>query len=888
MNLKILLRSILALWMLVLVGCKSETATTTDKAAETEGDPPSIIATNFAIGCFVDEIVEEGSIQVFNPVAIGEDPAAWKPSAVQIHEMKYTRPLIFIIGEEPEWISELPETIKVVSLLPGETSEFSPGTNPTQALEAFNKIETAITETFPDLQTKVTAPVFQRKLSRQEEKWAAALKGKQLPSGMEAGIIRPSSNFDFIALLDKNFLLLDGGQKPSRESAFEDTIIPILERSCLDCHDEASQEGDLNFELYLKEDLASLHPKVWESVAQVVELGQMPPRKKTKLTLTEDEKSELYSWTKTLNEKWESGAMGSDPGRTTIHRLNKNEYNYTIRDLFGLKLRPADNFPEDGSGEEGFDNNADTLFLPALLVENYFEAASTLVTAIYDDPAARRRYLLARPGSKLSPDEAAEEVLRFWTTFIYRKPSDDKEVARLVSLFRKELDQDKSFDVAMQMPLYAMLISPNFLYRSSMKEPEQKPYLVDDFELASRLSYFLWSSMPDRELFKLASEGKLQDPKVIEEQVERMLLDEKSKALGMHFGGQWFGWEELRSSANPDAEKYPQFTFKLRVLLYQESMMFFNDLLENDGKIYSLLDSDYTFLNDHLAKFYKIPGVEGSELRRVKLSDSNRGGVLGMGSVLTATSVSLRSSPSIRGSFVVKEILGISLPEPPMDIEQLPEDDREIHGKTFRDTLARHREDPNCSSCHGLIDPIGFGLESFDAIGQFRTEQNGFPLDTTGTMPDGSDFGGASELKSALLTQKEKFAKTMVSKILTYAVGRDLTPYDRPVIKEITDKVIAADGSIHTAFVEVAKSFPFRYSRDDSFNPKPKSTTAVKSDIKTTSSSDTESSSMKAEPDTETETEAVDKPADEEIPLTKAERRRIRKAAERAQKSTEE
>ena len=731
--------------------------------------------------------------------------------------MNATAPLVFIAGEEPRWVSSLSEKIKVVNLLPGDSVDFQAASNPSQALRILEKIGNEIGETFPEIAIKDSATDFYGKLAAYESMWG---EFSDIPKGVRHGVIRPRGRTDFFSLLEKNRELLENGQSEEPEEyTFEGEILPILEQSCLDCHDAAGQEGDLNLELYLTDEKASMEPSLWEKVVKVIELERMPPPEKKKLQLKEEDKEKIFAWTASLTEKWDSGEMGTDPGKTTIHRLNKNEYNYTVRDLFGLKLRPADNFPEDGSGDSGFDNNADSLFLPALLVENYFESAGIIVGAVYANSSTRSRYLFAKPGSQMPADEAAKKILNYWTALIYRKPSDEKEVARLLALFQGEMEQKKSFEEAMQMPLFAMLISPNFLYRSALTEPKAEPGEIDDFELASRLSYFLWSSMPDSELFAVAAKGELQDPAMIETQVKRMLADEKARALGMHFGGQWFGWELLRSSANPDVEKYPQFTFQLRVQLYQESMMFFNDLLKNDGDIYKFLNSDYTFLNESLAKFYKIPGVTGNELRKVTLTDEARGGVLGMGSVLTATSLPLRSSPSIRGSFVVQEILGIDLPEPPMNIEQLPEDDREIKGATVRDSLEQHRNDVNCRSCHAMIDPIGFGLESFDAIGRFRTHQNGVVLDTTGELPSGQKFASPAELKRVLMEDKEMFARQMVTKALSYAIGRDITPYDRPVIREITDKVIADNGSIQTAFIEVAKSYPVRYSRDDGYAP---------------------------------------------------------------------
>lgn len=832
LNWKNSLGKLLLLGVFALSGCGRETATEeVQDTPEAEIYPPSIVATNFAIGSFVKELVDVRSIKVFDSLPAGQDPSRWTPTAAQIQEMNQTRPLVFVAGEQPRWISSLSGKIKVVDLLPGNAANFQAAANPSQALRILEKIGAEISEALPEVPIKGSASAFYEKLVDFENRWS---EFDEFPEGMADGDVRPARNKDFLSLLADNYSLLEKAEaEEARKHTFEGGILPILEQSCMDCHDAAGQEGDLNLELYMTDEKASMQPALWEKVVKVIELERMPPPEETKLQLSEEDKEKIFNWTASLTAKWDSGEMGTDPGKTTIHRLNKNEYNYTVRDLFGLKLRPADNFPEDGSGESGFDNNADSLFLPALLVENYFESAGIIVGAVYADPSIRSRYLFTKPSPQVTANDAAKEIISYWSSLIYRKPSDEQETTRLLALFQGEIAQEKTFEEAMQMPLFAMLISPNFLYRSSLTTPQAEPSLINDFELASRLSYFLWSSMPDRELFEIAAKGELQDPEMIEKQVKRMLSDEKAKSLGMHFGGQWFGWELLRSSANPDTEKFPQFTFQLRVQLYQESMMFFNDLVKNNGDIYQFLNSDYTFLNESLAKFYKIPGVTGNQLRKVTLTDENRGGVLGMGSVLTATSLPLRSSPSIRGSFVIQDILGIDLPEPPMNIEQLPEDDREIKGATVRDSLEQHRNDVNCRSCHAMIDPIGFGLESFDAIGRFRTHQNGVELDTTGEMPDGLEFSSPAELKKVLLDDKEQFARHMVRKVLTYALGRDITPYDRPVIKQITDKVIADGGSIQTAFIEVANSHPFRYRREDGYSPVGATTVETKPKPKT-------------------------------------------------------
>lgn len=608
-------------------------------------------------------------------------------------------------------------------------------------------------------------------------------------------------------------------QVGSNSESFEKNIVSILDYHCTDCHNEVEQEGDLNFELFFEEQYAELEPDMWEKVAKVVSLGRMPPKKSDEMP--DEEKEALYSWVESLSEKWANGEMGKDPGKTTIQRLNKYEYNYTIRDLFGISSWLVGDFPEDGASRSGFTNNADALYLPTLLVENYFETAEKVLDLVYSDRSIKSRYLFTNPAAEKSEEEAAKKILTFWAGQIYRSPAKTGDINKLVEVFKNQMKKTENFEESMKMPLFTMLISPKFLYRSTEVKNEPKVSKIGDYELASKLSYFLWSSMPDQELFELADKGELSQPKVLVAQVKRMLASEKSDSLGKHLGGQWFGWEDLRADINPDTTKYPEFDFNLRVALYQESTLYFNHIVKNNGSIYDFLDSDYTFLNNRLAKFYKLPPLPSDDFQLVKLKDENRGGVLGMGSVLTATSTALRSSPSIRGAYVLKDLLGITLPEPPMNIEPLPEDEKDLKKLTVRESLVEHRENPDCRACHAEIDPIGFTLEAFDGIGRFRETQNGVNLDLTGQMPSGSTFSSPAELKDTLLkNNKKQFTESAASKLLTYALGRDLTPYDRQVVKEISEKIYEDNGSIHTAIIEVVKSYPFNYRRGDKFKPK--------------------------------------------------------------------
>ncbi|MBK1855320.1 DUF1592 domain-containing protein [Verrucomicrobiaceae bacterium 5K15] len=586
---------------------------------------------------------------------------------------------------------------------------------------------------------------------------------------------------------------------------YEKHIAPIVDKYCTDCHNPVDDEGSIDLEALLTTKEASKYPDLWEMVGKTARMDVMPPpKRKTRPDIRE--RALLMGWAMQIGHLWDQGIMGTDPGRTTLHRLNRNEYNYTIRDLFGLKIRPADNFPEDSAGEGGFDNDADALFLPALLMENYFEAAVKVSNMVLGNHARRQAFLIGASSNVAG----ARRVFAHWAPQIYRRPVADDEIERLVSVYQKARKNGKNHVVAIRDPLIMMLVSPSFLYRSELPiAGGGKTVGLTEFELANRLSYFLWASMPDQELFKLANEKKLSDPKVLEQQVMRMLQDEKASTLAMHLGGQWLGWEQLRGSANPDVKKFPMFNFALRVDMYRESSNFFEHLLREDGSVYDLLDSDYSFLNDRLARLYGIKGVTGSHFRKVKLNNPDRGGVLGMGSVLVASSMPLRTSPSLRGAYVLESLLGDKPPSPPMDVEQLPAGDSKLKTLTFRETLDQHRDSPDCRACHALIDPLGFGLENFDAIGRWRTMQNGAKIDTSGVTPEGDSFSGPAELKKLLLKRKDEFTRHAVEKFLSYALGRELTPYDRPVTREIANKVMEENGSMHTLIMSVVTSHPF-------------------------------------------------------------------------------
>ena len=347
-------------------------------------------------------------------------------------------------------------------------------------------------------------------------------------------------------------------------------------------------------------------------------------------------------------------------------------------------------------------------------------------------------------------------------------------------LFRHADARGDGFEDAVRLALKAALVSPNFLYLVERDRSDADgPYRVSDHELACRLSYFLWSSMPDAELSDLADAGRLHEPEVLEGQVRRMLADPKSRALAEDFAGQWLRVGNLAELAEPDKRLFPEFTPELRDAMAEEAVAFFHAIFREDRPVLDLLDSDYTFLNERLAKHYGIDGVTGPEFRRVALKDRNRGGVLGMAAVLTLTSYPRRTSPVLRGKWVLEELLGTPPPPPPPMVKALPADDRVRDGMTFRQRLEQHRKDANCASCHARLDPLGFGLENFDVLGRWRDEIKGEPVDASGELTTGEKFAGPAALKTILVESKrELFVRNLVERMLSYALRRGVEYYD--------------------------------------------------------------------------------------------------------------
>ncbi|HYL73632.1 MAG TPA: DUF1592 domain-containing protein [Bryobacteraceae bacterium] len=425
------------------------------------------------------------------------------------------------------------------------------------------------------------------------------------------------------------------------------------------------------------------------------------------------------------------------------------------------------------------------------------------------EKASRKKILICDPNSGTA---CVDRILSTLARRAYRRPVSRMEVASLVKFVDLARKDNESVEQGIQLAIQAMLVSPNFLFRIE-RDPASKAHPVSEFELASRLSYFLWSSMPDDELLHLAEARKLRAPGVLDAQVKRILADERSSALAANFAGQWLETRNL-DSVKPDPQKFPEWGPELREAMKTETRMFFDAVLRENRPVSDFLDARYTFLNARLAKHYGIAGVTGPEFRRVELTTDQRGGVLSQAGVLTVSSYPTRTSPVIRGKYVLGNILGAPSPPPPADVPPIDESAVGNTG-TMRQQLEAHRANATCASCHARMDPLGFGLENYDAIGKWRTKDGKFPIDSTGTLPDGKPFSSPAEMRAILISQLPDFSRCLIEKMLTYSLGRGLERYDRLTVNDINRKLAAADYRFQTLIYEIVKSLPFQSRRGE-------------------------------------------------------------------------
>jgi len=796
------------------------------------------------------------------------------------------------------------------------------------------------------------------------------------------------------------------------EATFQKTVQPFLAKNCIGCHNEKLKSGSLVLESFHDAASAAREPATWSKVLEKLSTGKMPPP-----GLPPVDKAELTKVTGWIQGFAKAPATTtvaeSGPGRITARRLNRVEYNNTIRDLLAVPIRPADEFPVDDSGY-GFDNNGDVLSVSPLLMEKYMDAATRVSRlAVYGETLPAKPTRLVRllnrrspdandilstgsylpysmrgamygtwvfpvdaeyefrlrianfrgdtEAANLSPEEqakaAAERRARFAATqkggagrgrgprpevtpeqlkareeaariaapprklimtvdgkpiisevvqgvsafdydrgeytvripvkagerflrasfpelanlddprkninpdmrrglfvdyleivgpfspstapsesyqkiFIcgqpkgkrtpecarqivenlvrraYRRTPTPKEVdakLRLVTLAQKEGD---SFEEGVRLALEAILVSPNFLFRIERDPQGATIHTVSESELASRLSYFLWASMPDDELFQAAQKQTLRKPGVLEAQVKRMMADPKAKNLVDNFAAQWLQLRNL-GRTKPDPARFPTVDDELLDAMRKETTMFVDALIREDHSILDFIDAPFTFVNGPLARHYGITGVDGEEFQRVTLDGEQRGGILTQGAILTVSSYPTRTSPPVRGKWVLENLLGVAPPPPPPNVPVLDEN-KNAGTMTMRERMEQHRKDPSCSPCHVVMDPIGFGLESYDAVGKWRTLDGKVVIDTSGVLPGGKTFSGAKDLKQILKARSDEFTHNLTEKLMTFALGRGLEKFDDPVVTQIEHQVVAKNYKFSALVSEIVNSKPFQ------------------------------------------------------------------------------
>jgi hypothetical protein len=396
----------------------------------------------------------------------------------------------------------------------------------------------------------------------------------------------------------------------------------------------------------------------------------------------------------------------------------------------------------------------------------------------------------------------------------FRRPVTARDIEKYIALARQAADEEGSLAEGLAVGIQALLVSPDFLFRIERDRPAGRAttsFKITPHELATRLSYFLWASMPDDELRRAADSGALRDPKILAIQVRRMLRDPKAHALAEHFGGQWLQFRALESMTR-DRERFPEFEDYLRFSMRRETQHFFDDIVRNDRSILDFIDGKYSFMNERLARHYGIPNVTGPAFRRVDLTGTPRAGVLTQASVLSVSSYATRTSPVLRGKWILDNILDAPPPEPPADVPNL--DETAIGtSASMREQLEMHRKNPTCASCHKRMDPLGFGLENFDAVGAWRTMDGKFPIDASGVLPDGRTFTGPVELTTILSADREAFARSLTSKLLTYGLGRGLERYDARTVKGIASRLPAHGYRFSGLIQEIVTSLPFQSRR---------------------------------------------------------------------------
>lgn len=596
-------------------------------------------------------------------------------------------------------------------------------------------------------------------------------------------------------------------KRKAAEEVFRTQVTPFLKTYCVECHGQQRAKGGVSFTGMMRRPADGDIRRRWQTARAHVEAGEMPPADAEKQP-TAAERQTFIDWVGTV--KYMSVP---DPGPFVIRRLTKVEYGNTLADLFGVDRSVAATLPDDVAGE-GYLNS-----LSPLQAEQYLAIANTVLERALGPaegpPTALQQKLFGEQPASGDERKAAAKIARDLARRAYRRPAQDEEIETLLKVFDLAQANKQSYTASLRFMLKAVLVSPQFLFITPAQSVETGKTVttlpLDDHELASRLSYFLWSTMPDAELASLADGGTLHEANVLRGQVMRMLDDPRARALFDGFGAQWLGLDGLDDQTF-DAKKFPQMTPAVRTAMVDEARLFFTSIVRENRSVVNFVSGDYTFLNETLAPFYGLEQmVEGPEMRRVELADRNRGGILGMPGVLAVTSLPERTSPVKRGIWVLEQVLGQHVPPAPMNVPRLErQDKKKIANLTLRQRTELHRKDTVCANCHKVLDPIGFGLENFDAIGRWRDkDDSGGPIDAAGELPDGKRFSSPKELKDIIAARQDEMARNLAEKLLAYVLGRQLNGYDEIVVDRIVEPTARDGYRMQSLITEIVTSYPF-------------------------------------------------------------------------------
>ncbi len=586
----------------------------------------------------------------------------------------------------------------------------------------------------------------------------------------------------------------------------------FLNSYCIACHQGKSPAGGFDARrLDTQANFVSEFNR-WSAVISRVKNGEMPPAGAP--APQREARDQFTRWAEA--QLRQACASGMAPGPAPIHRLNREEYTATVQYLLDIHMDVGQGLPADGAGGEGFDNAAEALVLSPLHAEKYMEAAKLAMDFASKEYKSRRLVLVARPGPGVSEVQAAHQILQSFLPRAFRRPVTEAEISPYTALFRAALKQGRPFESAVFFTLQGVLLSPQFLFHDEPQNNTAEVRPLDQYALASRLSYFLWGTMPDPLLFDLAAQGKLNQPEVLSALVHRMVQDERSVTFADRFVGQWLRTRELGTNKIPDPKMFPDYSNEeLRSDIRYQPILFFRELIAQDLSLLNLIDSKYTIFTKSLSKHYdEKPAGEKTDQQPEWLElapGSQRGGLLGMAAVLGVSSYPHRTSPVLRGAWVLESLLGTPPPAPPPNVPALPEDRSGDQPTSVRERLTLHRANPACAGCHTRIDPIGFALENFDALGRWRDTDGGKPVDSTGELADGTVIHGLAELKAYLLARKDLMVHNLTRKMLGYALGRALTPGDACAVDDIAAQVKYHDYSAQTLIEAIVLSTPFRY-----------------------------------------------------------------------------